>query len=234
MDDHRVVSREEWLAARREHLAKEKAFTRARDELSRDRRELPWVRVDKQYVFHGPQGDETLADLFEGRSQLIVYHFMFHPSWEEGCKSCSFWADNYDRIIVHLNHRDVSMVTVSRAPLAQLEAFRRRLGWSFKWVSSHDSDFNQDFDVTFSPEQVERREAAYNYGSSSFPMEEAPGMSVFYRQGDSVYHTYSCYSRGLDMLNGAYHHLDLVPKGRDEAAHAYNMEWLRTRDRYED
>ncbi len=227
----KVVSREEWLAARHQLLAAEKELTRARDDVSRRRRELPWVKVEKRYEFQSPKGKETLSDLFEGRSQLLLYHFMFGPDWNEGCPSCSFWADNYDGTIVHLNHRDVTFAVVSRAPLDKLEAYRRRMGWRFKWVSSLGSDFNYDFRVSFTPEEMQRGEMEYNYRMTKFPSDEAPGISIFCRDGD-VFHTYSCYSRGLDMLNAAYHHLDLVPKGRDEDGLAYSMAWLRRHDRY--
>lgn len=229
-----VVSREEWLVARKQHLAREKEFTRLRDQLSRERRELPWVRVDKTYVFDGPVGRETLRDLFEGRSQLIVQHFMFDPSWDEGCKSCSFWVDNFNDIIVHLNHRDVTMVLVSKAPLATLQAYRKRMGWTIKWVSSFDTDFNRDYQVSFTDEERAQQRAFYNYAMGSFSAPEAPGMSVFYKdEQGAVFHTYSCYARGLDMLNSAYHLLDLVPKGRDENGLSYSMAWLRHHDRYE-
>jgi predicted dithiol-disulfide oxidoreductase (DUF899 family) len=235
MTTHRIVSREEWVAARRQLLAREKAFTRARDELSRQRRELPWTRVDTKYVFEGPDGRESLGDLFAGRSQLVVYHFMFDPSWTEGCKSCSFWVDNFDGIVVHLNHRDTSLVLVSRAPLDALQAFRRRMGWRVKWVSSLQTDFNRDYHVTFTPEELASGHVYYNYEQRGFPVAEAPGISVFARDADgSIYHTYSSYARGLDMVNGAYHLMDLLPKGRDEAGLSYSMEWLRHHDRYED
>ena len=235
MTTHRTVSREEWIAARLEHLAREKEFTRLRDQLSRERRDLPWVKVDKAYVFDGPRGPESLADLFERRSQLVVQHFMFDPSWDEGCKSCSFWVDNFDGIVVHLNHRDVSFALVSRAPIATLEAYKNRMGWSVRWVSSLSNDFNRDYHVSFTPEELERGQAYYNYANGSFPVPEAPGISVFYKEADgAIYHTYSCYARGLDMLNGAYHLLDLVPRGRDEAGLSHSMEWLRHHDRYED
>jgi predicted dithiol-disulfide oxidoreductase (DUF899 family) len=235
MTTHRIVSRDEWIAARTEHLAKEKELTRLRDQLSQERRELPWVKVDKAYVFEGPQGKETLADLFEGRRQLIVEHFMFDPSWDEGCKSCSFWVDNLNGIGVHLNHRDVTFVLVSRAPIATLTAYRQRMGWSVKWVSSLHTDFNRDYHVTFTPEEQASGQVYYNYARGAFPSPEAPGFSVFYKDTDgAVYHTYSCYSRGLDMLNGAYHLLDLVPKGRDEAGLSYGMEWLQRHDEYDD
>jgi predicted dithiol-disulfide oxidoreductase (DUF899 family) len=235
MDNHKVVSREEWLSARKAHLAQEKEFTRLRDQLSRQRRELPWVKVEKTYVFDGPQGKETLSDLFEGRSQLLVYHFMFHPSWDVACKSCSFWADNYNGAVVHLNHRDVTLVAVAKATLEQINAFKKRMGWSFTWVSSFGNDFNRDYQVSFTPEEMAKGEVYYNYRMGKFGREEAPGISVFYkdRQGD-VFHTYSCYSRGLDMVNGAYHLLDLAPKGRDEAGLSYPQEWVRHHDRYED
>jgi predicted dithiol-disulfide oxidoreductase (DUF899 family) len=235
MTTHKIVSRDEWIEVRRQHLAREKELTRLRDQLSRERRDLPWVRVDTAYVFDGPSGPETLADLFEGRSQLIVQHFMFDPSWEEGCKSCSFWVDNFDGIVVHLNHRDVSFALVSRAPIATLEAYRTRMGWRVKWVSSLHTDFNRDYHVSFTPDEMAQGQAYYNYAVGPFPAPEGPGISVFLRDTDgAIYHTYSCYARGLDMVNGAYHLLDLVPKGRDEAGLAYTMEWLRHHDRYED
>lgn len=235
MENHNVVSREEWLIARKAHLAQEKEFTRLRDQLSQQRRQLPWVKVEKPYVFDGPNGKESLADLFAGRSQLLVYHFMFHPSWEVACKSCSFWADNYNGIVVHLNHRDVTLVAVAKATLEQIDAFKKRMGWSFKWVSSFGNDFNRDYQVSFTPEELAKGEMYYNYQVGKFGREEAPGLSVFYKneQGE-VFHTYSCYSRGLDMVNGAYHLLDLAPKGRDEAGLSYPQEWVRHHDRYED
>src|SRR5262245_19419864 len=235
MTKHHVVSHEEWVAARRQHLAREKEFTRLRDQLSHERRELPWERVDKAYVFDGPDGPESLGDLFAGRGQLIVQHFMFDPSWDEGCKSCSFWADNFDGIVVHLNHRDASLVLVSRAPLATLEAYRRRMGWRIKWVSSFRTDFNRDYHVSFTPEELAGGRAHYNYANGGFPVAEAPGISVFTKDADgAIYHTYSCYARGLDMLNGAYHLMDLLPKGRDEAGLSSSMDWLRRHDQYED
>ena len=233
MQNHKVVSREEWLVARKEHLAKEKEFTRLRDKLSQDRRELPWVKVEKEYRFDGPKGKETLPDLFAGRSQLIIYHFMYGPDWAEGCPGCSFWADNFNGIIIHLNHRDINLVAVSRAPLDKLEAYKKRMGWSFKWVSSFGSDFNRDYHVSFTPDEMKKGEMFHNFRIGKFPVEEAPGISVFYKnQPGDVFHTYSCYSRGLDMLNGAYHYMDLVPKGRDEDALPHSMSWLRRHDRY--
>jgi predicted dithiol-disulfide oxidoreductase (DUF899 family) len=234
MTTHRVVSHEEWIEARRRHLAREKELTRLRDQLAQERRELPWEKVDKHYVFDGAKGKESLIDLFEGRTQLVVYHFMFDPSWEEGCKSCSFWIDNLDGVIVHLAHRDVSFVAISRAPYATIQAYRKRMGWRVKWLSSFANDFNRDFHVTFTPEERESGQAYYNYATGPFPAPEGPGVSVFYRDdARAIYHTYSAYSRGIDMMNGAYQVLDLVPKGRDEAGLSYSMEWLERHDAYE-
>jgi predicted dithiol-disulfide oxidoreductase (DUF899 family) len=233
MEMPKVVSREEWLRVRKELLVKEKEFTRLRDELSRQRREVPWVRVEKPYVFHGPNGEETLAELFEGRRQLVVQHFMFGPGWEQGCPSCSFMADHTDGMNLHLAHRDVTLLAVSRAPLAEIERFRRRMGWQFKWVSSHGSDFNHDFGVTFTPEEMAKGEVDYNYGMRPFPAEEAPGISVFYKDdAGEVFHTYSTYGRGVEVMMGTYNLLDLTPKGRDERDVPYKMEWVRHHDRY--
>ena len=236
MQHNRVVSQDEWLAARKQLLIKEKELTRLRDQLSAERRELPWVKVQKPYVFDGPDGKETLADLFAGRSQLIVYHFMFAPGWEEGCRSCSFLADHIDGALVHLAHRDVTLLAVSRAPLPQLEAFKKRMGWRFKWVSSYGSDFNSDYHVSFTKDDIAKGQTYYNYEVRASPSEgEAPGTSVFYQDetGD-IFHTYSSYARGGDMLIGAYNYLDLVPKGRDEDALAFTMAWVRHHDRYGD
>jgi predicted dithiol-disulfide oxidoreductase (DUF899 family) len=235
MQNHKVVSHNEWLEARKQLLVREKEFTRLRDQLSKERRELPWERVDKSYVFDGPQGQRTLPELFEGRSQLIVYHFMFDPDWEAGCPHCSFWADNFNGIPAHLNHRDVTMVAISRAPLAKLEAYRKRMGWSFKWLSSFGSDFNYDYYVSFTPEEVAKQQAYYNYAPQRPQSSESVGISVFHKDADgNVFHTYSCYSRGVDMLNGAYHYLDLAPKGRDEAGQANAQFWVRRHDEYKD
>lgn len=235
MTNRTVVSPQEWVAARKELLAKEKEFSRLRDALSQQRRDLPWEKVEKAYAFEGPGGKESLADLFDGRSQLVIYHFMFDPDWNEGCKSCSFLADHYNPSIIHLKHRDVTMVTVSRAPLEKLEAFKHRMGWNFKWVSSLGSDFNWDYHVSFKPEDLEKKQVYYNYTEQSFPVTEGPGISVFYKdESGDVFHTYSSYARGLDMFLGAYHLLDIVPKGRDEAGFSYGMEWLRHHDRYGD
>lgn len=233
MTAHQVVSGEQWLAKRKALLDKEKAFTKLRDELSAERRALPWVKVDKNYVLNSDKGKVSLADLFDGKSQLIVYHFMFHPDWDAGCKSCSFWADTYDPTVVHLNHRDVNLVAISRAPLEQLGAYKRRMGWTFRWVSSANNDFNYDFGVSFTPDDLKRNGNNYNFGTRRFTMEEAPGLSVFYKDVDgAVYRTYACYARGLDMLNSAYQYLDLVPKGRDEQAPNSRMAWLRRHDEY--
>jgi predicted dithiol-disulfide oxidoreductase (DUF899 family) len=234
MQPHRVVSREEWIEARKAHLAHEKEYTRARDRLSAERRALPWVRVDKAYWFDGPNGQVTLADLFKGRSQLVVQHFMFAPDWIEGCKSCSFWADGFERMIPHLAARDTTLVAISLAPLQKLNAFKQRMGWTFDWLSSANSDFNFDYAVSFTPDQIQSHAKVYNFGTSGFSVEEAPGISVFYRdeRGD-IYHTYSCFARGLDMMNAAYHYLDLTPLGRHEEGLPYPMNWVRHRDQYQ-
>ena len=233
MRNNRIVSESEWNTARKQLLDKEKVLTRLRDELSRDRRELPWVKVDKQYVFDGPGGKETLADLFEGRNQLIVYHFMFGPEWLEGCPSCSFLLDHVDGALVHLRARDVTFVVVSRATLAQIETFKRRMGWNVKWVSSFESDFNYDYHVSATREEVANGKMYYNYEIADLGVEELPGISVFYKDkvGD-VFHTYSSYARGGDILLGTYNFLDLTPKGRDEDGLAFSMAWLRHHDRY--
>jgi predicted dithiol-disulfide oxidoreductase (DUF899 family) len=233
MQQHKIVSRQEWIEARKAHMAHEKEFTRARDRLSAERRALPWVKVDKAYTFDGGDGKKTLADLFAGRSQLVVQHFMFSPEWNEGCKSCSFWADGFERMTVHLAARDTTLVAVSRAPRAKLDAFKKRMGWTFDWVSSEESDFNFDYAVSFTPDQVKSGAKVYNFGTSGFGVDEAPGISVFYRdeKGD-IFHTYSCFARGLDMMNAAYHYLDLTPLGRHEEGLPYPMDWLRLRDQY--
>lgn len=231
---HQVVSQEEWVAARKELLRKEKEFTRQRDELSRQRRELPWVKVEKNYVFDGPKGKTTLADLFEGRSQLIIYHFMFGPEWQEGCPSCSFLADHFNSFIVHLNARDVSMAAVSRAPLEKLQTFEKRMGWSFNWLSSFGNDFNRDFHVSFSKDEMAKGKVYYNFATTEFPSDEAPGLSVFYKNpAGEIFHTYSTYARGLDILVGAYNFLDTAPKGRDEEGLSFSMAWVRHHDKYE-
>lgn len=236
MTAHAVVSPAEWLAARKELLEKEKEFTRLRDELSRQRRALPWEKVEKPYVFDGPEGTVTLADLFRGKSQLIVYHFMLGPGWEEGCPSCSFIADHFDGSTVHLAHRDVTLMAVSRAPFPQIAAFQKRMGWRFPWVSSYGNDFNYDYHVSFTKDEMASQKVYYNYDVQQFPSEEGPGISVFFKDQATgeVFHTYSSYARGLDILVGAYNYLDLVPKGRDEDALAFTMAWVRHHDRYGD
>jgi predicted dithiol-disulfide oxidoreductase (DUF899 family) len=229
----RVVSHEQWVTERVALMAKEKEFTRLRDDLSRQRRELPWERVTKSYVFDGPRGKETLAELFEHRSQLVVYHFMFNPASSEGCSSCSFWADNFNGIDIHLAHRDITFLAISRAPLPKLEAYKKRMGWSFKWVSAGDSDFNYDFQVSFDAESAKSGAAYYNYGTGRKVNEDMPGVSVFFKdQNGDTHHTYSAYSRGIDLLNSAYNYIDLVPKGRDEGERIQS--WVRRRDQYED
>ncbi|WP_394831360.1 DUF899 domain-containing protein [Pendulispora rubella] len=233
LEQHEIVSRDEWQKARKELLAKEKEFTRLRDELSAERRQLPWERVETPYLFEGADGPETLVDLFGGKSQLVVYHFMFRPEADQGCKNCSFWADNFNGIVTHLEHRDIRFVAISRAPVAKLLSFRNRLGWSFKWVSSGGTTFNQDYAVSFSEEAVAKGHYRYNYDDAHRAYHvDMPGISVFYKDANgTVFHTYSTYSRGIDMMNTAYHYLDLVPKGRDEETGG-GMSWLRYRDRY--
>ena len=222
---------DEWIRKRKALLKKEKEFTQLRDELSAKRRALPWEKVDKQYVFDGPDGRQTLAELFAGRSQLVVYHFMFGPDWKAGCPHCSHWADNFNGIIVHLNQRDVTMVAVSRAPLAKLEAYKKRMGWSFKWVSSHGTDFNFDYHVSYTPEEMEKKKAYHNYAFGDPGVSEREGVSVFYRDAKGgVSHTYSSYARGIDLLNTDYNYLDLVPKGRDEGGRG--PYWVRRHDEY--
>ena len=228
---HTVVSQDEWLAARKTLLAKEKEFSKARDALSAARRDLPWVKLDKNYVFDTPNGKRALAELFDGRSQLIVYHFMLGPGWVQGCPSCSYLADHFDGANIHLAHRDVTLTVVSRAPLAEIEAYKKRMGWRFPWASSNGSDFNHDFHVSFTPE--EKATAEYNYAKSGFPSEEAPGLSAFIKDGGAVYHTYSTYARGLDMLIGAYNFLDMAPKGRAEEGLRHGMAWVKRHDEYE-
>ena len=231
----KVVSQEEWLVARKQLLAKEKELTRQRDEVSRLRRNLPWVKVEKNYLFDGPNARETLADLFSGRSQLIVYHFMLGPEWKEGCPSCSFMSDHVDGALPHLAARDISYVAVSRAPLARIQAFQKRMGWRFKWVSSYGSDFNFDFHVSLTPEERAKGRVAYNYGEMEFSGDELPGMSAFYQDSaGTVFHTYSCYARGLDPLIGTYNWLDLAPKGRNEEGLPWPMAWVRHHDKYEE
>lgn len=232
--NHPVVSSEQWLTARKDLLAKEKELTRQRDEVSRLRLQLPWEKVEKPYVFDGPNGKETLTQLFDGRTQLMIYHFMLGPGWPEGCKSCSFLADHMDGMSVHLAQRDVTLVVASRAPRAEIEPFQKRMGWKFKWVSSAGTDFNFDYHVSFTKEQRAAGDAYYNYGTSGFPSEEGPGLSAFAKDEEgAVFHTYSTYGRGLDILLGTYNFLDMAPKGRDEAGLPYGMAWVKHHDRYD-
>jgi predicted dithiol-disulfide oxidoreductase (DUF899 family) len=232
MTTHVTVTREKWLEARLDLLAAEKYLMRRSDDVARLRQRLPWVPVDKAYVFDGPDGRQTLADLFDGRHQLLVQHFMLKPGTEVGCKGCSYMADHVDGMTVHLAHRDVTFVAISRAPLTEIERFRRRMGWQFKWVSSYGTDFNYDFGVSFTPEEVAKGRINYNYGTWPHTGDEWPGVSAFYKDdaGD-VFHTYSTYGRGVEVMMGTYRMLDLVPKGRDEQV-GHNMAWVRHHDRY--
>jgi predicted dithiol-disulfide oxidoreductase (DUF899 family) len=241
--DHWIVSHGEWIAERKALLAKEKEFNRLRDELSARRRDLPWERVTKKYVFDGPRGAETLEQLFDGRSQLVVYHAMFDPKTvtdktpytkDAPCKACSFWMDNFERVVVHLAQRDVTLIAASRAPMEKLEAYKKRMDWTFKWISVGDGDFNRDYGVTLTAEEIANGQGEYNYARTGIPIAELPGISVFYKDAaGQVFHTYSTYARGLDMLNVAYHYLDIVPKGRDEEGMRGGA-WVRRRDEYDD
>ncbi len=233
--DHTVVSPEEWKAARLDFLDREKAFTRQRDALSAARRELPWTEITADYRFDSPDGEVSLADLFGDNSQLLLYHFMMGPNWAEGCPSCSFWADNYNGTIVHLAHRDTAFAAVSRTSVDNIEAYRERMGWDFPWVSSLNSTFNFDMRVSFTPEEIASGEPLYNFGTQVFGGEEAPGLSTFIRDDEGrIFLTYQSFSRGLDMLNGTYHHLDLMAKGRDEDNLEWSMQWLHRHDAYPD
>ena len=233
LDNHQIISKNEWIAARKVLLQKEKEFTKLRDQISQQRRDLPWVEVDKEYVFDGPNGKETLSELFDGRSQLIVYHFMYDPNWDLGCPSCSFWADNFNDIIVHLNQRDVTMIAISKAPYNKIDAYKKRLDWNFKWVSSFDTDFNHDYYVSFTSEELEKKKGFYNFTIQDPTVSELPGVSVFYKDSSGkIFHTYSAYARGIDILNNTYNYLDLVPKGRDEDGYEFSMEWVRRHDEY--
>jgi predicted dithiol-disulfide oxidoreductase (DUF899 family) len=234
ISDHPIVSREEWVKARKELLKKEKEFTRLRDQLNAESRELPWVRVEKTYVFDGSNGKETLSDLFAGRSQLIVNHFMLGPGWKEGCVGCSLGADHNDGIIVHLEHHDVSFVAISRAPRPEIEAFKKRMGWHFKWVSSFGSDFNYDYHVSFTPDEIGKGQVYYNYDIREFQIEELAGTSMFYKDGKGdIFHTYSAFARGSEMLGGVYGYLDHLPKGRNETGPNHDLsDWVRHHDRY--
>lgn len=231
----RIVTRAEWLEARMAHLAREKELTRLHDRLTAERRALPWVRIDKPYRFDGLHGPVTLADLFAGRSQLVVQHFMFGPGWKEGCVGCSFAADHVDAARQHFEHNDLSFAAVSRAPYPELAAFQRRMGWRFTWVSSSGSDFNRDFHVSFTPEDQARGKAFYNFELRDYQNDELPGTSVFAKDAaGQVFHTYSAYGRGDELLIGAYNYLDLVPKGRNENGPNFDLtDWVRHHDRYD-
>lgn len=230
-----VVSREEWFAARKELLAREKELTRLRDDLNAKRRALPWVKVDKGYVFDTPEGRKTLAELFDGRSQLIVHHFMFGPGWGAGCIGCSFTADHIEGTRVHLEHHDVSLVRVSRAPLDEINAYRRRMGWQVTWVSSHGSDFNYDYQVSFTPEAIAQGAVTYNYATANVSIEDLSGLSMFYRNANGeIFHTYSTYGRGDELVDSTYMLLDMTPKGRNETGpHRNLMDWVKRHDEYE-
>ena len=234
VDNPKIVSREEWLVARKKLLAREKQLTRERDAVAAERHQLPWVKVESNYVFESSSGKKTLADLFNGKSQLIVYHLMFGPEWHEACPSCSFNMDHTDPTLVHLAQRDVSFAAVSCAPISKIEAFRKRMGWKFNWVSSYGSDFNYDYHVSFTPEQLAQGKVEHNFDLEEFPGREAPGISVFYKDKDgNIFHTYSAYARGSESTMNTYNYLDYVPKGRDEDSLAFTMSWLRHHDRYE-
>lgn len=235
LTQHPVVTRDRWIAERKTLLAHEKELTQLRDRIAAERRALPWVRLEQDYVFDTVDGPRKLSELFQGRRQLLVQHFMFGPGWEQGCKSCSFMADHLDSAAIHLAHRDITLLAVSRAPLAQIQAFRQRMGWQFAWASSHGSDFNRDFHVSFTPADRVDGEVYYNFHMTPFPQEEAPGISIFYKDdAGQVFHTYSTFGRGVEVMMGTYNLVDLTPKGRDEDGLAYTMEWVRHHDRYED
>lgn len=242
MTTHKIVAHKEWIAARKKHLAREKEFTRLRDQLSQERRDLPWELVEKAYTFEGETGRVTLGEMFAGRDQLVIYHAMFNPEtagprtpWtaDAPCFVCSYWMDNFNGITVHLNHRDITMVAVSRAPYPALAGYKRRMGWTFPWYSSAGGDFNLDYGVSFTPDQLQSGKVEYNYRVGGGSMSEAPGISVFLKRDGKIYHTYSTYARGLDMLNVAYHYMDLVPKGRDEGD-GNGVLWIHRRDEYPD
>jgi predicted dithiol-disulfide oxidoreductase (DUF899 family) len=234
LDHHRVVTPNDWIAERKTLLAREKELTRLRDQITRERRALPWVRIEKDYVFDTPAGPRRLADLFQGRRQLLVQHFMLGPGWEQGCKSCSFMADHLDGISMHLAQRDIALLAVSRAPLAEIDRFRQRMGWKFTWASSNGNEFNRDFHVSFAPEDRVDGEVYYNYHLTVFPADEAPGISIFFKSdAGEIFHTYSTFGRGVEVMMGAYNLIDLTPKGRDEQDLPQTMAWVRHHDRYE-
>jgi predicted dithiol-disulfide oxidoreductase (DUF899 family) len=230
--EHKVVSHDQWIKARKKFLVAEKKFSKLRDRLNRQRRDLPWEKVEKEYIFDGPKGRVTLAELFDGKRQLIVYHFMFGPGWKEGCAHCSFWADHYDSVNVHIGQRDTAFAVISRAPFKEIEPFKRRMGWKFQWVSSFHTDFNFDFNVSFTPEQRKNGKAIYNYAPLDMDIDEREGVSAFYRdKNGDIYHTYSSYERGIDLMNTTYNFLDLTAKGRDENPE-HSQDWVRYHDKY--
>jgi predicted dithiol-disulfide oxidoreductase (DUF899 family) len=231
IENRKVVSQKEWLAARKKLLIQEKKFSKVRDELNLQRRKLPWVKIEKEYSFYGPSGKVSLADLFRGKGQLIIYHFMFGPGWKEGCPHCSFWADHFDSVNIHIGQRDTAFAVVSRAPWKEIQPFKKRMGWKFAWVSSFDTDFNFDFLVSFTPAQISSGVLPYNYGSIKMKIDELQGVSAFYRDRKDVYHTYSSYARGIDLMNTTYNFIDLTAKGRDEKQGAA-QNWVRYRDQY--
>jgi predicted dithiol-disulfide oxidoreductase (DUF899 family) len=232
IENRKVVSQKQWLAARKKLLVEEKKFSKLRDKLNLQRRKLPWVKLEKEYVFDGPSGKLTLGDLFGGKSQLIIYHFMFGPGWNEGCPHCSFWADHYDSANIHIGQRDTAFAVVSRAPLKEIEPFKKRMGWKFEWVSSVDTDFNFDFNVSFTPEQIKSGVLPYNYGKVKMEIDELQGVSAFFRdKNGDIYHTYSSYARGIDLMNTTYNFIDLTAKGRDEKPGAA-QNWVRFHDQY--
>jgi predicted dithiol-disulfide oxidoreductase (DUF899 family) len=232
LENRKVVSPKEWLVARKKLLLQEKKFSKLRDALARQRRQLPWVKLEKEYVFDGPQGKESLADLFCGKSQLLIYHYMFSPDWDEGCEHCAFWADHFDGVNLHIGARDTAFAVISRAPLKKITSFKKRMGWKFKWLSSFNTDFNFDFNVSFTPDQLASGTAIYNYAPMELNIDEREGASAFYRdKNDALYHTYSTYERGIDLLNTTYNFLDLTAKGRDENPD-HSQDWVRYHDEY--
>ena len=232
METRKVVSRKDWIAARKALLAKEKKFSKVRDELNRQRRKLPWVKIEKDYAFDSPKGKISLADLFHGKSQLVIYHFMFGPGWKDGCPHCSFWADHFDSVNIHIGQRDTTFAVVSRAPLKEIAPFKKRMGWKFEWVSSFYSDFNFDFNVSFTPAQIKSGALPYNYSKFKMKIDELQGLSAFYRdKNGDIYHTYSTYARGIDLMNTTYNILDMTAKGRDEDPDA-TQNWVRYKDEY--
>jgi predicted dithiol-disulfide oxidoreductase (DUF899 family) len=232
IENRKVVSQKEWLVARKKLLIKEKKLSKLRDELNLQRRKLPWVKIEKEYIFDGPTGKVKLADLFGGKSQLLIYHFMFGPGWKEGCAHCSFWADHFDSVNLHIGQRDTAFTVVSRAPLSEIEPFKKRMDWQFKWVSSSKTDFNFDFNVSFTPKQIKSGVIPYNYGKSNVVCEEREGASAFYRdKNGNIYHTYSTYERGIDLMNTTYNFIDLTAKGREDTLGAA-QDWVRYHDKY--